>query len=446
MVSIKKNWIIIILMIFISGACATKQVPLPTIYLGTLPQAEIADLSLDNRILVEDAWAYIQEGRGEKALNLLSKLDRGHPFYLVGMGYAFYILKDLASAEEFLTAAAQQKPDIILENLGLAQLYWETQREDLAFAQYREILKQDPDHPWARPRYIEIQQRKTQQALNTAQQARDGGVLESAQSAYLKALYYSPQNLEAHMALSDIYLEKGETENALVHLKAARAESPDDPRVLKTYGEALFQSENYKQSLETYQKVLELEPENTQAQERIEQLKNRLGIFELPSQYENIPAQDAVSKEDVAALIGVKFDPFLKETGKNPPIIIDISTSWATEFIIQATSLGLLDIYPNHTFQPGKIVTRAQMAEILFRLIRYLRQQGFDFVQQISPQNIEIMDVSSDNFYYHPIVMMVSYDFMNLASGRRFHPDRPVTGNEAIQLMDIILSQINEQN
>lgn len=434
------------MIILISGGCATRQVPPPTIYLGTLPPAEIADLSLDTRILVEDAWALIQEGRGEKAIHLISKLDRDHPFYLAGMGYAHYVLKDLQTAEEFFIAATQQEPDLILEHLGLAQLYWETQREDLAFAQYREILKQDPDHPWGRPRYNEIQQQKTQEALNTAQAAEKSGEVKSAQAAYLKVLYYSPRNIQSHMALAEIYLEEGETENALVHLNSAMAESPDDPRILKAYGEALFKTEKFKQSLETYQKVLELRPEDSQAKQRIEQLKNRLGIFELPSQYENIPAQDAVSKEDVAAILSVKFNPHLEETGKNPPIIIDISTSWATEFILQTTALGLLDIYPNHTFQPDKIVTRAQMAEILFRLVRYLRQRGYNFVQQMPPQSIEIADVSSDNFYYHPIVMMVSYDFMNLAGGRRFHPDRPVTGSEALQLMNIILSQIDKKN
>jgi tetratricopeptide (TPR) repeat protein len=433
-------------MILMCGGCATRQVPPPAIYIGTLPQAEIADLSLDSRILVEDAWSFIQEGRGDKAMALIEKLGKDHPFYLVGMGYAHYVLKDLQTAEEYFTAAAAQEPDIILENLGLAQLYWETQREDQAFAQYREILKQDPDHPWARPRYNEIQQRKTQESLNAAQNAQESGDIEAARTAYLKALYYSPRSIQAHLALADIYLEAEETENALVHLKSARAESPDDPRILKAYGEALFQTENFKESFETYQKVLELIPEDSQVQKRIEQLKNRLGIFELPSQYNNIPSLDAVSKEDVAALIMVKFDPHLEETGENPPIIIDISTSWATEFIIQATALGLLDIYPNHTFQPAKIVTRAQMAEILFRLIRYLSRQGYSFIQQISPQNIEIADVSSDNFYYQPIVMMISYDFMNLAGGRRFHPDRPVTGNEAVQLMDIILSQIDTSN
>ncbi len=445
--SIKKKLIIITLfMFFIIAGCATRPVPLPTIYIGTLPQTEVADLSLDSRILIEDAWSFIQEGRGEKAIDLISELDRDHPFYLVGMGYAYYVLKDLQTAEEYFNAAADSKPDIILEHLGLAQLYWETQREDLAFAQYREVLKQEPDHPWARPRYKEIQQRKTQDALSTARTAQENGNIEAARSAYLNVLYYSPQNLQAHMALADIYLEEGQAESALVHLKSARAENPDDPRILEAYGQALFQAEKFKESLDIYQKAAELRPEDTQIQERIEQLKNRLGIFELPSQYETIPALDAVSKEDVAALIGVRFDPYLKETGDHPPIIIDISTSWATEFILKTTGLGLMDIYPNHTFQPGKIVTRAQMAEILFRLVRYLREQGYNFVQQISPQNIEITDVSSNNFYYHPIVMMVSYDFMNLAGGRRFHPDRPVSGNEAMQLMDIILSQIDKQD
>jgi hypothetical protein len=133
-----------------------------------------------------------------------------------------------------------------------------------------------------------------------------------------------------------------------------------------------------------------------------------------------------VTKEQMSALIGVKFKDILDKPEGRPPIIIDISTSWASRYILDAASLGLLDVYPNHTFQPRKIITRAEMAEILHRLIRKLEAKGHRFIQQIPPERIQIKDVSPDNFYYRPIVMMISYDLMSMAGGRRFNPDQPV--------------------
>ena len=153
-------------------------------------------------------------------------------------------------------------------------------------------------------------------------------------------------------------------------------------------------------------------------------------------------SSDAVSKEGVAALLAVKFKGVLEESSKKPPIIIDIATSWADEFILQMTSLGLLDIYPNHTFRPKKIITRAEMAEILLRLVDHLRDRGYRFIQQIPPENIQISDVSADNYYYLPIIQIVSYDIMSLFLDRTFKPDLPVSGQDTTKLLDIILGQI----
>ncbi len=99
-------------------------------------------------------------------------------------------------------------------------------------------------------------------------------------------------------------------------------------------------------------------------------------------------------------------------------------------------------MYPNHTFQPQKIITRAEMAEVLHRLIRQLERQGYRFIQQIPPERIQITDVSPDNFYYRPIVLMISYDLMSLAAGRNFNPDQIVSGAEAGQYLDLILALI----
>ena len=215
-----------------------------------------------------------------------------------------------------------------------------------------------------------------------------------------------------------------------------------DKKILKNYAEALYQSAQYSKSLEAYEKLLSLEPNNKEIKNLIESLKNKLGIFELPSRYNSIPSSESVSKEEIAALLAVKFKGIADEISGTPPIIIDISTSWASKFILQMTSIGILDIYPNHTFQPKKIVSRAEMAEILLRFINYLEKKGFKFIQQIPPDKIEISDVSSHNYYYQPIIQILSYNIMELSLDRSFNPDISLSGQEAMKLMDIILALI----
>jgi Tfp pilus assembly protein PilF len=439
---VKKAFSVCLWIAFLFGACATYQPPPPTLYVGNLPQSLVTDLTLDERIIIEDAWKSLKQGQGNKARKSLSKLNEQNPFYYVGMGYAYFMMNDLDLAEDFFKAADRYSPDMNIIHLGLAQVYQKKGQEDLAFAQYREVLKIDPDHSWVLPQYESLKLKKTQEYLEQGRLYLSSGDTESGRGAFLRALYYSPESSEAHLALADIFLKEDNFENALVHLEAASKNEPENIDILKKYGEVLFYANKDEKGLDVYQKLAEKEPENQEYKQRIEILKNRLGIFELPSQYNAIIASEAISKEEMAALLAVKFKDFLEESSRRPDIIIDIATSWASDYILQMTSLGLLDIYPNHTFRPKKIITRAEMAEILLRLVEFLKEKGFRFIQQIPPERIQISDVLPDNYYYQPIIEIVSYDIMNLSLEQTFKPDVPVSGQEAMKFLDLILSLV----
>ncbi len=208
------------------------------------------------------------------------------------------------------------------------------------------------------------------------------------------------------------------------------------------YGDILFDLQDFTNSLQIYEKVLEKEPDNKQILERIEVLKNRLGLFELPSQYENIPNRQSISREDIAALMAVKFKDVLEAPSAKPPIIVDIATSWAARYILELASLGLLDVYSNHEFLPQETVSRAQLAETLVRLIMYLEQRGKKFIQQIPPERIQIADVTPSNYYFRPILAILAYDIMALSVDKKFRPNDPVSGAEAIRLFNIIAALI----
>ena len=434
--------ILVVLISLLCWSCATYQPPPPSLYTGDLPQSIVTDLSLDERILVEDAWKSIKVGNTNNAQKIIERLGSGSSFYYVGMGYVAYLLDDFQTAEKYFKASLSYYPDVELAHFGLAQIYEDFNKVDNAFSEYREILKKDPDDPWAKPRYEKIKDEKTEEALTEAKTFISAGNRESSKESYLRALYYSPGSAEAHLALGEIYRDEGNFQNALLHLKAASDAKPQDIDVRKVYADTLFQAGDLKNSLGIYEDLLERDPGDQEIRDRLETIKNRLGIFELPSQYNDIQFTESVTKEDTAALLSVKFKDILEEQRGKPPIIIDISTSWASRFILHIASLGILDVYPNHTFQPKKVITRAEMAEILFRLIEHLKRQGYSFIQQIPPSRIQISDVSPSNYYYRPIILLISYDIMTLSQDRSFYPDQAVSGREAIRLLDLILALI----
>jgi len=423
-------------------SCATFQPPPPSLYIGELPESLVTELSLDERILTEDAWNNLKQGRVKQAEKIIEKLGRESPFYYVGLGYASFILNRLNEAEGAFKQSLSDYPEMSAAHIGLAQVYQKTGRDKQAFIEFREVLKTDPNNIWMKQSYEDLRVRKTDQALDEAQTFFVQKDIQKSKRAYLEALFYSPQSPEAHLALARIYKGEMNFQNALIHLRAASENDPKNQDILKLYGEALFEAEDYPRSLEIYEQILERSPGDNEIKAQVDRLKNRLGIFELPSQYQAIPAAEAISKEEIAALLAIKFKDIIEEPRTKPPIIIDIATSWASKYILKITSLGILDVYSNHTFQPKKIITRAEMADILYRFINYLKGKNFAFIVQIPPEKIQISDVSPDNYYYQPILRIISYDIMDLSADRSFNPDLPISGQETIRLLNIILALI----
>lgn len=423
-------------------SCVTVAPPPPSLYIESLPQPLVTPLTLEERIQMSEAWDLLRQGRPDKAEKAFLRLGTENPLYTVGLGYASLLVDDFPAAEERLKQAAAEGPVALLAHEGLVQLYQKTGDEDKAFNELREVLKIDPSNAWAKEGYEGLKAQKTEQAVSAAREAAAGGDNQAAKESYLKALHYSPELVDVHLALAGIYKGENNLSSTLVHLKAAVEGAPSNVKALQTYAEALAEAKQYERSLDFYQRVLELDSQNQAARRQVEELKNKLGIVELPSRYNDIPLSAAVTREDLAALLAVKLQGVLGETAAQPPIMIDISASWASKFILKVTSLGLLMVHSNHAFQPKRTITRAELAETLFRTIQYLEKKGHKFIPLIPPDRLQIADITTDRFDYEPISQVLSYQVMELYPDRTFRPDQPVPGPEAIKTFDILLALV----
>ncbi len=436
---VKKANCLAVLPALVLASCATFEPRPPAFYIESLPSDMTSRLTLAERIEAEDAWNDLQAGRPEQAAKRLQRLGPDSPVYSAGLGFVELARGDLAGAEQAFQTSIREMPGLVLGHLGLSQVYEKQGRDELLFTQYLEILKLAPDHPWVKPRFQSLRDRKTEELLGQAASAADA---ETAKKAYLSALFYHPESVEAHLGLAEIYRKEKNPASALLHLKSAVAARPKDEAPLRAYAEALFEAGQYGRSLETYEALAELAPEDKAAAARLAELKDKLGVVELPDLYQAIPKSEAVTREDVAALIAVKFKNELGSPSARPPIIIDISTSWAARFILQTTAFGLMDAYDNHTFQPRKAVNRVEFAEILSRLIATFKERGRRLIPQIPPERIQIADLATDSFYVRAVTEVVSYQILELSARGAFRPDAPVSGEEAVRALDLLLALV----
>ena len=424
------------------AACATVAPPPPSLYIESPTPAYSAQLSLDDRLTVEEAWGYLRQGRTDKAEKALLRLDPANPFYYAGFGYAAFLNGNFSIAEQYFLRSAQEFPDMPIPHLVLGQIYRKVGQTDLAYNEYLEVLKRNPENPWAKKESEAIRLEKTETLMGEARDFASLGDTAKSQESYLKALEYTPKLQEAHLALARIYLKEKNFQSALFHLKTADGNEPKTKAILQDYADALFQAGQLSRSLDTNQRLLDIDPQNKLAQERAETIKNQLGVVDLPSQYHNIPSLEAVMKEDVSALIGVKFKDVLDETPAKSPVIVDITTSWAFQHIVRVASYEIMEVFSNRTFQPRKTVTRAEMADILVRLVALLKKRGYKIIEQVPIDRVRIADVPREHFYFQPIAQVIAYQLMDLAPDRTFKPELPMPGREAIKALDLLLGLI----
>lgn len=419
-------------------ACATLPTAPPAFFVEDLPTEATTRLRLDDRIAAEDAWDALKAGRPDQAKKYLMKLGTASPVREAGLAYADLLAGDLAAAEARFKSSVTGTPGMIPSRVGLAQIYESRRERDKAFNEYREILKLDPEHRWARPRFEALRNDLVKDATAAARAALAAGNRETAKREFLNVLAYAPDATNAHLELARIYRQEKNTADALVHFKAAMEAGTTDKAVLREYAEFLADSGQLGQSLDILENLAVAEPKDATVGKRVDELKAKLGVYEIPSQYDAIPGLESITREDLAALIGVKFGDALEAPSRKTEILVDVAASWAERFIVKIASFEIIRGSTNHTFQPRRIINRAELADAAVRLIDVLQDRGARFVPLVESRRIQIADVAADNGYYLSISRALAFQVMTLTPERKFEPERTVSGEEAIRVLDII--------
>jgi hypothetical protein len=94
-----------------------------------------------------------------------------------------------------------------------------------------------------------------------------------------------------------------------------------------------------------------------------------------------------------------------------------------------------MDPFANHTFQPRTRLLRVDLATAVSRLLP-LVASGRPELQRWTKERPKIADVSPGHLSYPAVALAVASGTMPLVEGDRFVVARPVTGAEAIEVVD----------
>jgi putative PEP-CTERM system TPR-repeat lipoprotein len=203
--------------------------------------------------------AHLQRGEFDKALVAIVELERKQPknplTYNV-KGATYVGMRDLKKARASFEQALQVQPGDLPAARNLALLDVQEGMPDDARARYQRLLTKDP--------------KNEQLQLDLAELlALTGHAPNEVRAVLDKAIAAAPSSTGLRLALVNYDVSIADFKAALAAAQAAQAAFPNDPQVIETAGAAQRAAGEINQAIETFKRLVQLQPQNSTVQLRL---------------------------------------------------------------------------------------------------------------------------------------------------------------------------------
>jgi tetratricopeptide (TPR) repeat protein len=304
-------------------------------------------------------------------------------------------------------------------------------REAEAIAAFGAALAVDPSLTELQRRIEVLRFRGLERELATARAAARTGKPEDARRAYEAAIASSPDSAFLYRELAAVERQAGAADSALNHYRRAIELDPSDASSFVQLGELLEAAGDQAGALTAYDSALRLEPSDAVSAKR-EALVARVELAKLPAEYRAIDSATQITRADLAALIGVRLSAIVQAMRSREPLLVtDVRPHWAETWIQAVGGAGIIEAFPNHTFQPRTIVRRADLADAANKLIPRLGTPAQ--IKTWQSARTTFSDLAPGHLAYPAASVAVAAGVMTAAADGSFQPARVVTGAEAIE-------------
>jgi tetratricopeptide (TPR) repeat protein len=411
-------------------ACAKPVVraPLPPSEGYVFPGARPDEVRPDDLRRIEESWRALKAGdlkAAEKGYREVLAARPGLPAAETGLGYVALQAGRVPEAERRFAAALASRADYAPALVGSGFAALRRDDPEAALVAFRRALAVDPREPGIKRRIAELRLQVTERRVASAHQALERGETAAAIETYSQALEEAPEVAGLRLELADLLAREGMTGEAVAVLET---DPTGDRQVLLRLGDLLVQLQEHARALMAYRRILERDPRDEEAHRKSWEARQQLELLQMPEEYRRIGTSATITRADLAALLAVKVTALSRAPAIEPRVAVDISGSWAREHIIRILSRDIMAVYPNHTFQPGAVVRRGDLARAVQHVLDLLRHP-----QTPAP---DLADLSRSSLHYYPAGRVVAAGLMDLTPAGAFEAWRPVGGEEAIQVIE----------
>lgn len=380
------------------------------------------------------AWMWLQAGDLRAAeRNFASSLKLAPDFYPAEAGLAYVALarEDHRSAVGHFERAVGSNPRYVPALVGRGEALLALGDRGMALKSFEAAVASDPSLSGLRSRIDVLRFRGLQEDVAAARQFAEAGRLPEARSAYAQAITASPESPFLHRELALVERRAGDFEAALRHAERARELEPTEVRNVVLIGELQEARGDIETAAETYEAALSLEHNDALA-DRLGDIRERLLIASMPPEFQTIETSPTISRAQLAALLGVRLDDLLDRMPQRTAVVItDTRGNWASVWILRVARAGVMEVYPNHTFQPATLVRRGDLAMAASRVLSLIAAEKPALGESWRNARRRFPDVSPGHLTYPAASLVVEAGVMEPLDGGSFQLTRPVSGAEA---------------
>jgi tetratricopeptide (TPR) repeat protein len=387
----------------------------------------------------QQAWNLLQSGQARAAARAFADIVAKAPAFFpakAGLGYSELAERDYRAAVTAFDATLAQEPEYVPALAGRADALLAAEKPVEAIAALEALVKADPSRTAARTRLEGLRLTTIELLVEEARQARQGGELERARDAWTRALQAAPDTAFMFRELAAVERQLGRLDEAKAHAASALRLDDRDASAAALLGEIETARGDLNAALEAYRRAQSLDP-RADYRPRIAEIERRVALAALPEAYRTIADRPQITRGDLAALAGVTLERWLAGIDAGAaPLLTDVRGHWAQRWILIVSASGLMEVYPNHTFQPGTPVRRSDAADLVQRTLERASARNPALPTPWRSAAPTFADLPSSHAAYVAAAAAVGSGVMQADAGETFAPQRLVTGAEASALVE----------
>jgi tetratricopeptide (TPR) repeat protein len=389
----------------------------------------------DVRLQHDQAWQRLQSGDLPGAAREFQAVVTRMPgFYPseAGLGFALLAQRQYEPAAAHFSAAAGWNDRYLPAWEGLAAAQLAAGNEAAAMVSLEKALAIDPSREASRNRLALLHLKQVQTLLDTGRAARADGRWMDASAAFERALALSPSSGAILRELAFVETARGALDAAEAHARRAIELDAADAVAYATLGEVLEARGRYVDAAEAFASAARIDPRPAW-KERSTTLRDRADLMAIPSELRTLASAATVTRAQTAALVGIRLAGVI---GQAPRRVTDVATDvqghWAAPWILAVTQAGVLEVFPNHTFQPQGILRRSDLAQVVAQMLGLVASRRPADVASWKAGRPAFVDLPATNVYYPAAALAVSAGAMTVADGHRFGPLLNATGADVL--------------